>query len=654
MKEFLKNLFNLSYFQRYKIIFIYRITFMNEQKTDVAKTKIFLYSLGFLILGSFFYNLGLYPILDVNEGLYAEIAREMLVGKNYIVPILNNVLYLEKPPLLYWLTMLSYKCFGINAMSARLIPALSATAISGILLLFGYVARRILVGIVAGIIFASSLFIAIMARVVIFDMLLTAMISASLLMFFIWYKHNYNNNRRDFALKYLLLSYACLGLVFLTKGVIGLCICAGSILLFFLLHKSKIQQYGKLFNIYAIGVFLIVVSPWLVAMACEVPNFLQHFFINEQLLRFLNQRVPHDYHEGSWYFYLPRIVIYLFPWSLCIPDLLWKLREKIGQQDILHLFLWSWVIFPLLLFSFSGEKGDCYMLVSMPAMAMLLAEHIVDWINKKNYKPLNVLFYCVTIALVFVLGFFATNPEKYVEIGTNKLILYTCLFLSVYGIFGWVCIRKYRNFCWSFLFLAGLSMPLINFYIQLKHITQHDFSQITLAKYIQQNNLNNVSSVTAKSSTNVVSNNEFKNEFNNEFYLFRDYEELSSLIFLLQQPIKIIDSASRDLFYGQSEVYKQSDKMFVSKDSFMHKLLALTQIKQLKQEQETHENNNIRNFTNTNLYVIVAKKRLNEFQNMIAEQKKIVTFSIVNVAESGDGLLFKYSNFQFCNVLSKS
>jgi 4-amino-4-deoxy-L-arabinose transferase-like glycosyltransferase len=64
--------------------------------------------------------------MDPDEGRYAEIAREMWVLKDWLIPHLNFLPYLEKPPLVYWLTGLSFGALGFTELAARLPSALSA------------------------------------------------------------------------------------------------------------------------------------------------------------------------------------------------------------------------------------------------------------------------------------------------------------------------------------------------------------------------------------------------------------------------------------------------------------------------------------------------------------------------------------------------
>jgi dolichol-phosphate mannosyltransferase len=67
-----------------------------------------------------------YPLIDPDESRYAEISREMLESGDFVVPTRFGKPYLDKPPLLYWLTATSFRLFGVSEASARLVPALSA------------------------------------------------------------------------------------------------------------------------------------------------------------------------------------------------------------------------------------------------------------------------------------------------------------------------------------------------------------------------------------------------------------------------------------------------------------------------------------------------------------------------------------------------
>ena len=91
--------------------------------------------------------------MDPDEGRYAEIAREMLVLKDWLIPHLNLLPYLEKPPLVYWLTALGFKVFGYTEAAARLPSAVSA--LGGVFLAYGL--GRALWGPLAGILGALVL-----------------------------------------------------------------------------------------------------------------------------------------------------------------------------------------------------------------------------------------------------------------------------------------------------------------------------------------------------------------------------------------------------------------------------------------------------------------------------------------------------------------
>src|SRR6202012_2097044 len=76
--------------------------------------------------------LGHKPLTNWDEGIYAEISREML-SSNPLVPHWNYQPWFEKPPLMPWITAIFFRLFGINEFWARAGSALSGVAIIALL-----------------------------------------------------------------------------------------------------------------------------------------------------------------------------------------------------------------------------------------------------------------------------------------------------------------------------------------------------------------------------------------------------------------------------------------------------------------------------------------------------------------------------------------
>jgi len=72
----------------------------------------------------FFPFLGNVALFDWDEINFAEIAREMIVTKDYLNVQVNFQPFWEKPPLFIWMQVLSMKLFGINEFAARFPNAL--------------------------------------------------------------------------------------------------------------------------------------------------------------------------------------------------------------------------------------------------------------------------------------------------------------------------------------------------------------------------------------------------------------------------------------------------------------------------------------------------------------------------------------------------
>ncbi|MBK9966968.1 MAG: glycosyltransferase family 39 protein [Holophagales bacterium] len=123
------------------------------------------------------------PLIDPDEGRYSEIPREMLASGDYVIPHQNGLVYLEKPPLGYWLVAGSFRLFGETEGAARL-PGKLATA-GTMLALFLFARRRLgeRAGALAALFFGGSLLGFGLARIVLIDPLLTAAQTGAVLAF---------------------------------------------------------------------------------------------------------------------------------------------------------------------------------------------------------------------------------------------------------------------------------------------------------------------------------------------------------------------------------------------------------------------------------------------------------------------------------------
>jgi hypothetical protein len=120
------------------------------------------------------------PLFDPDEGRYAEIPREMLSGGDWVMPHLDALVYLEKPPLQYWLTALTFRAFGENEFAARLCTGLAGYLSLATVFLLG----RKLWGFDAGVralpfTSASTLFV-LLGHQLTLDMLLSFCLTAAL------------------------------------------------------------------------------------------------------------------------------------------------------------------------------------------------------------------------------------------------------------------------------------------------------------------------------------------------------------------------------------------------------------------------------------------------------------------------------------------
>ena len=218
----------------------------------------------------FFFGLGKMALTDPDEPFYAETAREMMQKNEWVTPLIFDKPQFEKPPLYYWLTMVSYKIFGVNEFAARFPSALFGMLGVIAVYLFGTFLFSRKAGLFSSLILMTSFEYLLLARACVTDMLLCVLILYAL--FFFFYGHH--KDKRVFYY----FSAACLGLAVLTKGPIGIILPAAIVFSYLLLSKN-LKTLIKIPYLKAGIVFLIIAVPWYYLMyKTHGVSFLDHFF----------------------------------------------------------------------------------------------------------------------------------------------------------------------------------------------------------------------------------------------------------------------------------------------------------------------------------------------------------------------------------------
>ncbi len=334
-------------------------------------------ALFFLAVAVVYYSgLGTIPLLEPDEGRYAEIPREMLARGDFVTPHLNGVVYLEKPPLFYWGNAASFALFGESEFSARLFTA--TASIAGVLLTYwmGAVLGGPRAGLFSAMVLCTSLYHYVIGRINTLDMTLAVAMIVAVFPGFL-----YLSGKRE-SRGYLLLSYAGAALAFLAKGLIGVVFPAAILLLWMLLSRRH-REIGKAISLPGLALFLAIALPWVVLVQRANPDFLRFFFVHEQFLRYATK--IHRRYQPFWFF-LPIVIAGLLPWLAFARRAFraaWDARESyLPAED--RRFLFCWVLFIFLFFSFSNSKLVTYVAPLFPPLAVLFGRALDLWAGQED------------------------------------------------------------------------------------------------------------------------------------------------------------------------------------------------------------------------------------------------------------------------------
>ena len=393
---------------------------MTEVRSESRVTRSSIIWITLAVLALVVYLLGLtMPLLGPDEPRYSQVAREMFERGDWITPTLGGFNWFEKPALLYWLQIASYKLFGVSEFAARFGSAIFGIGTVVALWILGRNVQSADKEQQASddfanwlaLIAASTVGIVAFAHGASFDIILTFPITAALVCFYI-----YDLRGR---VGYLAGFYFFVGLSLLAKGLVGL-IFPFAIVGIYQLVSWKFPRREMIISLFwGTALSIAVAALWYLPMYLRHGyGFIDEFFIQHHFQRYTSNKYLHP---QPFYFFLWVLPLMTIPWTPFFIAALWKLlRRPPLEQDPrsgLRRFAIVWLVLPVAFFSFSGSKLPGYVLPAVPAAVILTADYVFEFVAAKQWHKYVVqglgagTLAVMIMATIFFVDHFADNES---------------------------------------------------------------------------------------------------------------------------------------------------------------------------------------------------------------------------------------------------
>jgi 4-amino-4-deoxy-L-arabinose transferase-like glycosyltransferase len=391
----------------------------------------------FLAITAFYlYGLGAVPLVGPDEPRYAQVAREMLARHDLITPTLGGLPWFEKPPLLYWMMMASYRVFGVSEFSARLGPMICGL-LTGVFVYWIARAGRsqsVTEGATDGLpasgndlaswstlAFFSSLGVIGFSRAASFDIALTMLLTGAAACFFAWLvrtqsyrssgRLNVNTKRETGSNLLLFAFYFFIGLSLLAKGLIGIVIPFSVIAVYLMLRREWPRRKFVVSLFWGVPLTLAIAAVWYGPMISRHGwTFIDQFIIQHHFARFATNKY---HHPAPFYFYLPVLAGLVLPWTVQLAAAFisarrWNWRGD-APLDRLRVFALAWILVPVVFFSFSESKLTAYILPLLPATGLLVGERLTCFVHAGRGDKVMRFTGALLITLAIVGGWYSVR-----------------------------------------------------------------------------------------------------------------------------------------------------------------------------------------------------------------------------------------------------
>jgi 4-amino-4-deoxy-L-arabinose transferase-like glycosyltransferase len=370
------------------------------------------------------------------ESCFAEGAREMFVNRQFVAPLLDNILYFDKPPLFYWFLIGAYQVFGVSLFCARAVSILLALASVAATAIFTRAYASSKVAILTAAVLCTNFCFFEFASVAMPDMLLCL---CEVISIFALYSLTRSGDR--VRTLWAAIAGAAIALGWLTKGPIALLI-VGTAFGIFLLMFKMLPILRKQDIVIAVATFFAILIPWHLFLYRDygLPAF-DWLYMKGMFGRYLG--VHQYYNFGHSVTYIASSLMSGFlPWSLFLAPALWVLPREIkrqpqSQENRLLALMIIWATVNTVFFSFSNSNWGYYSLPIFPATALITA-YFLNRCAEQVSRPMQVFTLCLSIVLPLVGFYFIPKATAYLGVTSSsydlagKILLLACTLVLCY------------------------------------------------------------------------------------------------------------------------------------------------------------------------------------------------------------------------------
>jgi 4-amino-4-deoxy-L-arabinose transferase-like glycosyltransferase len=323
-----------------------------------------------------FLDLGTPSLWDPDEGLPAEVAREMRISGDWLAPHLDSLLYPHKPPAYFWVLAAAMKLFGDRNEAALRLPSV-LLALGGVwyLLVWGWRHLRPVASVFGALVLATSAGYVALGRLAIEDAAAGTLLAVATL-----------------AMSEPLLSRRSRFPWFFYAALAAATLCLGiSVLLLPLLvavtFTAVVREPGRLLDLRplrGLGIWAAVVVPVFVLAAAHDPQYAFGLLHDHSLIRFLDVDFD-DRHSYSLFALVALSALLMLPWGMFLP---WVLRDAArsgGERSPdARVFLIVWLAADLAFFELTAANLAAYVVLILVPLAALAGRALSRFLRRPH------------------------------------------------------------------------------------------------------------------------------------------------------------------------------------------------------------------------------------------------------------------------------